>query len=50
VHVGSSTVNKGGLFHAVTKIIPHEQYSKDLDMDYDIALLKVRAVTIPLSY
>jgi hypothetical protein len=50
VRVGTSTVNEGGFLHEVAKIISHAEYDKDIETDYDIALLKVRIVIIPLSY
>ena len=42
VHVGTSSLDEGGSFHEVTKIIPHANYN------YDIALLKVRIIIIVL--
>jgi hypothetical protein len=44
VRVGASTLDEGGSLHEVTKIITHAEYSKDIDLNYDIALLKVRII------
>jgi hypothetical protein len=50
VRVGSSTLNEGGFLHEVTKVIAHAEYGRGIETDYDIALLKVRILIIPLSY
>jgi hypothetical protein len=49
VRVGTSTRNEGGFLHEVTKIISHAEYSKVIEVDYDIALLRVRVLIITLS-
>lgn len=48
VRVGSSTLNEGGSLHEVTKIISHANYDENINLDFDIALLKVRIIIIVL--
>jgi len=48
VRVGTSTLDEGGSVHEVTKIILHANYNEDIDVNYDIALLKVRIIIIVL--
>ena len=42
VRVGSSITNKGGVIHAIEKIIVHAGFNKGVELDNDIALIKVR--------
>jgi hypothetical protein len=48
VRVGTSTLDEGGSLHEVTKIITHAKYDTDIDLNHDIALLKVRIIIIVL--
>lgn len=48
VRVGTSTLNEGGSLHEVTKIISHANYDENINLNFDIALLKVRIIIIVL--
>jgi hypothetical protein len=44
VRAGSSALDKGSILHEVTKIISYAKFNTDIELNYDIALLKVSTV------
>ncbi|EAT42007.1 AAEL006429-PA [Aedes aegypti] len=42
VRAGSTYKNKGGTIRKVQRVIPHERYSKEINLDFDIGLVQLK--------